>query len=817
MLFAELIGGFMPLPFRLLAACVSVFILSCVVGLPTSFAQAPAPVGPNSDPTYQALRNIKLGTDAVTVENFVLHRDAATFHLRNGTVCFVSAVQGKVTGAVFVGDGTMSFDAPSADERRSLKLLTKSDEFSENYNHLVLRFTDGTYDEIKKAGTATTSNCDPGLLHNSQDAMRHKLHTNLDARILADVLRSGPGGMFVAFVHGKAYEDKLLYIVDPDGAPEAAPDEVELMTYNENRSGVWSAFRMSKDYRATLGAGAIPAFKFHVDSQNLDTTIEGSGKLIGLAKTTIVPALPGIRAIPFELFPTLRAESVSGADGKPLAFIQEDKNDDPQFWVVVPEGLKPGEKFTITTSYQGKDAVLNTGNGNYYPVAREDWFPANASSGLGDFTNFDMIFHTPKGMKVAASGDLVSESDEHGHHLSEWKSAVPQPTACFEFGLMKEEDAKLTKPDFLIATYANEEPPDAYKQLTNIGTMGNLSTVSMMKQPLSEAQYAIRLYTDYFGPLPFKRLSVAQQTACNYGQSWPELVWLPICAFYDTTVRHQLALDFQDNGYWDVVTPHEVSHQWWGQFVGFDSYRDQWMSEGFADFSASLFLQSAYGKDSPKKFAQFWSDQHKLLVEKNQFGYRAIDVGPVTMGYRLNNTKVGGNIYQFLVYPKGAYILHMIRMMMWDRQTGDQNFKAMMQDFVKTYGGRAASTEDFKAMVEKHMNRDMNLAGDGKMDWFFNEYVYGTALPTYSFTSSFEKDAQGNVVFSYNLQQTGVDSSFMMSVPVYFELADGRHVMLGHMAARGNQPITGKITLEGLKDAPQRALINYNNDILATN
>ena len=53
---------------------------------------------------------------------------------------------------------------------------------------------------------------------------------------------------------------------------------------------------------------------------------------------------------------------------------------------------------------------------------------------------------------------------------------------------------------------------------------------------------------------------MTQQTACGYGQSWPELVWLPICAFYYTTVRHQLGLDATDNGDWDAVTPHEATH-----------------------------------------------------------------------------------------------------------------------------------------------------------------------------------------------------------------------------------------------------------------
>jgi aminopeptidase N len=64
-----------------------------------------------------------------------------------------------------------------------------------------------------------------------------------------------------------------------------------------------------------------------------------------------------------------------------------------------------------------------------------------------------------------------------------------------------------------------------------------------------------------------------------------------MCYFYDTTIRHQLGMDQGDPGYWKSVTSHEVAHQWWGHTVGFNSYRDQWMSEGFAEMSASLYLQ----------------------------------------------------------------------------------------------------------------------------------------------------------------------------------------------------------------------------------
>ena len=62
-------------------------------------------------------------------------------------------------------------------------------------------------------------------------------------------------------------------------------------------------------------------------------------------------------------------------------------------------------------------------------------------------------------------------------------------------------------------------------------------------------------------------------------------------------------------------------------------------------------------------------------MERNPQGFRAIDAGSLTMGHR----------------------------------SGDQRFKETMQDFVKIYAGKAATTEDFKAAVEKPMTVEMDL------------------------------------------------------------------------------------------------------------
>lgn len=796
---------------------------------------------PNADGNYQQLRNIALGSKAVTVNNFTLKRDAATFQLNSGTVCFLPPVNGKVTGAVFTGEGRLLLTPPLPSEQRSLSLLSKEAEFSESFSRLVLRFTDGTYDEIERAAAPDAPSCDAGLLRESQHATRKKLHYNLDARILQDVLSPQPGGLFVAFVHGKKYSDKILFMIDPHGAQDVEPEEIELMTYEDNKQGIWTAFHYSAEYASGAAKGSQKNGVIHIEHQQLDTEIGKGGQLNGKAVTEFVAQSEGVRVVPLHLFHTLRVQSVTGEGGQALQFVQEDKLEDPQFWVVLSKPLAAGEKYTLTTTYGGKEAVLAAGGGNYFPVARENWYPNAASGGLGEYSNYDMTFRIPKGMKMAATGNLINDSNEGDHNVSVWKSPVPLTVAGFSFGKFKQEQVKLEKPDVLVLSYANEQPPDwvvglktavddpfkgmdARQGGSDIGSgLGNMSTVSLNQKALAEAQIAVRIYTDYFGSIPYKRLEITQQTATDFGQSWPGLVYLPMSYLFDSTTRHALGNimrtlypTYTDDpfGYFSVVAPHEVAHQWWGHTVGFNSYRDQWMSEGFADMSASIYLQLVYAKE-PQRYIKFWNDERKLLLERNREGVRAIDAGPVTMGYRVANSREGFDSYRHLIYPKGAYILHMLRQMMWERQSGDQRFKETMRDFVATYNGSAATTEDFKAMVEKHMSPGMDLQGNHKMDWFFNEYVYGTALPSYKFDYSFGNAANGDVTLSFKLTEAGVDKSFAMPVPIYLELANGTIARLGSARIIGDSTVDQTVTLAGLKERPKRAMVNYYDDVLA--
>jgi hypothetical protein len=780
----------------------------------------------NSNSSYQQLRTLLPGGDVISVKNLTLKRDAGIFTFLSGNIAFYDAVNGKVSGAVFIGEGHFHLTPPNAEERHNLAIFTENEEFDEDFDRVILRFTDSTAAELHKAstGSATASPDFASAARDLHSFQHHKLLENLDLRLLEDVLSPALGSYFFASIHGKKDHD-LFYIVDPHGALDVAPEEVSLMNWTGWGENYLAAFHAATDAAQSTG-GDEQNEAYRIDHEDLDTTIEHSGFLSGVATVHLIAVSDGLAVVPFALYPTLRVSRVDNEKGDLLDFVQEKKDEDADFGVVLAAPLKKGESATIRVTYAGKDVVMDEGGSNYYPIARESWYP-NAAQGLGDYATYHMLFHVPKGLDLIATGTRVNQTNEGKITTTEWKTDVPLAVVGFNLGkfTMKEATVQDKAGDSLtIDAYANTSPPAEFSHTADdlpsldhsadveAPSIGSINTASMLPLQLSQGQVAARLYTAYFGAVPFARVALTQQFACNYGQSWPMLVYLPICGFLDNTQKEVFGLR-PDNMYWKMVTPHEVAHQWWGQTVGFRSYRDQWMSEGFANESASIFLQATRPK--PNDFLDFWKQQRDLITQKNSMGFRPIDVGPVTMGFRLITEKTGWNVYQNLVYPKGAYILHMIRMMMWSPKDGDAPFIAMMHDFVSTYRLKVATTEDFKAMVEKHMTPAMDLNRNHKMDWFFNEYVYGTDLPVYHFESQVTPNANG-ASLHFKLTQSGVDKSFRNLVPLYFQLDDGKIFRLGSIVITGTSTLEQTVQLPKFPVPIKDASINHNYDVLCT-
>jgi aminopeptidase N len=164
-----------------------------------------------------------------------------------------------------------------------------------------------------------------------------------------------------------------------------------------------------------------------------------------------------------------------------------------------------------------------------------------------------------------------------------------------------------------------------------------------------------------------------------------------------------------------------------------------------------------------------------------------------------------------VVYRKGAYVLHMLRQLMYDSKLGDKPFIDMMHDFVAHHTNGNASTESFQRVVEQHMSPLMDVAGNRKMDWFFSEWVYGTAVPRYKFDYTVTPAEDGKWLMKGRLTQSDVPANFVMQVPIYLDFG-GQVVQLGRVKMAGNTTVDNlNVTLP---KQPKRVLINYWHDVL---
>lgn len=810
-------------------AILSFLVALTLIPLTKVFAQTPSgtpnstgSIAPNSDPNYRALRDGE-PVETYEITGLTLKRDVGTITFRSGQISFLPPVLGKVVYGVFTGDGEFTLTPLLDLEKNQLRILSEKESVSEQFDRLVLCFNDRTYEEIKN--DKKSGSVDPRAkevwrdFHNRMRrnpqvprSMIEALFSgegveNVDATMLGYLYNAKREPTFNAYIFGRKHND-LRFHLRPYGVAPAinSPEEVALINYDPQgkEEGIWYLSHLEKEWKEGSASSSEDKRVIDAEHYRIKTIINGE-KLTSECEIRFSALVDGERVLGFGILPTLRITKVTFGE-KEIGFIQEKRTEDSSFLAILPEPLVKNQKYKINIEYQGNKVIEDAGGGNFAVGARTSWYPS--VNAFTDRASFDLTFVVPSKFLLVGVGNKVKEEKEGDLTVSQWVSETPLAVAGFNYGRFKKKEVADEQAKFQIEGYATSELPDSMRGAEEIGGM---SPVRLMDKGIVEAQNSIRLYNLWFGETPYKRIAITQQPQAFFGQSWPTLVYLPIISFFDSTQRWQLyGIQSKLNEFIQEVTPHEVAHQWWGHIVGWSSYHDQWLSEGFADFSAGLFLQYTEG-GKLDKYLKFWERQRQTILEKSVSGVRYNDVGPIWMGWRLTNNKIPG-AYSRLVYPKGSYILHMLRWMMYDRQSGDQKFIEMMHDFVKTYYNQNASTEDFKLIVEKHMKPTMDLDGNKRMNWFFSQWVYGTEVPRYKFDYSLVPESDGKVTLKGTLTQSDVSSNFKMLVPLYADF-DGKIVRLGAI------PVAGSTTtpefLVKLPQRPKRVLINYHSDVLA--
>jgi aminopeptidase N len=237
-----------------------------------------------------------------------------------------------------------------------------------------------------------------------------------------------------------------------------------------------------------------------------------------------------------------------------------------------------------------------------------------------DKASVDFIIIAPSHYEVVASGYLVEESHLQGDmKLTHWKEDVPLATKVMAFGAA-DFDVRLA------------------------GTAGSIPVWTyVFKENRQEGFYdyavavePVRFYNELIGPYSYEKLANVQSKTIFGGLENAG------CIFYS---ENSVTGKGKDEG----LIAHEVAHQWFGNSVTESNWHHIWLSEGFATYLTSVYMEKTYGRE--RLAAEMKTDRDQVIRFYLRSPQPVIDT-TITNLMRL----LSPNSYQ-----KGAWVLHMLR------------------------------------------------------------------------------------------------------------------------------------------------------------
>ncbi len=414
-----------------------------------------------------------------------------------------------------------------------------------------------------------------------------------------------------------------------------------------------------------------------------------------------------------------RVSSVQSADGGNLLFFRVRD----QGTIVVSLGPLAGQRepFTLVTRYAGRHnpapveqellqvqrtpVVDSSSEATVFldrpPIVyanRTAWYPHPPNE---DYATAHMVLDTPEGWLGVTGGEQVSLRTRDGRTRAEFRLAKPGKYLTAIVGRLSDVGLR-QEGEQSVRGYATPR--------TRRDTL----------EAMQDLQRMFAFYAEKFGPSPYPTLGlVVAEAETPGGHSPPGLLYLqqrpPILR------SRQLVEDpsnFSDlPGYF---LAHEAAHQWWGEGTAPANYRERWLSEAWAQYSAALWLRERLGERA------FFS----MLDRMSSWALRHDAMGPIHLGQRLGHVKQEPRYFRSVVYDKGAWVLHMLRNLL-----GDAAFFKGARAFLEGHRYEKVTTEDLRAALEAASGQDLKP--------YFERWVYETGLPALSWSAGTASTAGG--------------------------------------------------------------------------
>jgi hypothetical protein len=719
------------------------------------------------------------------VKNLVIDRGGVKFVLSEGTITLSQTVLGRVIAATFEGKGKFEMDPPNSAERYMLARLCKDSTADWEFKKLTMFFTDSTARELGNEVSFSELGVerDQGdMLHDFVDYVNDEFKEAFGAKVVPDLIQPQLPGRFMANFKGP--RGKMTFFFDPK-------DVEEISLYKQTQTSSISYPELICSFHSLNEYEGNPWGPDHEDKDlidsleyQIDVKIWQSGKLDAEINVAFLPTVDSLRSLSFWIYGNLNQNSVTVLDENGDSLYWDKLKEENQITVYLNKPLSKSRRSNLTFLYSSKHYLRKTSWGNAVLEATTSWYPRY---GYMTRAKYKLKFSCPEQYEFLSVGKRVSERVEGDFKITEWDiSEFPVAVVSFNYGLFISDSTSLLDGTPL-EVFAGKSHGAFSKGLRDAVTSDLKASAAMFAQELVK--------------YPFHKLW-ATEIPANYGQGLPGLVYLSWASF-----------EAKRAGYTDAFVSHELAHQWWGHLVGWESYHDQWLSEGFSEYMAAWYIQQKYQNDElyRHRFLDLLDDWRNDIMESGSYqkwGGRTAyqegnEAGPIWMGARLASSK--SSDYTTLVYSKGAYVLYMLRMMMYDFvKRDDSRFSEMLREFIDDFRWSDASTADFERVAEKHYGEDLS--------WFFNEYVYGTEIPHYRWKASVSKEMDGRYLVSFDIETEGVSDGFRMLVPITIAMEGDYHTTARLTIDRLKQ----RITLPKLPYRPTRIIFNTSKSVLCT-
>jgi aminopeptidase N len=520
-------------------------------------------------------------------------------------------------------------------------------------------------------------------------------------------------------------------------------------------SGIWlRMLSLLAGVTLLVGAdGVDPRSAYDVDTYRLDLSVDPATKtLSGTVGVDVHVTADETSEIVldlaqgFEVSGVLRLDRPVDSSGVLAGAALEFTYTAPLLYCRLPNAAKKGESVRLAVAYSGSPRSRDSFTGFHWKTTADGkpWITTSCqdTGSASWWPSKDSYFHpedkparvfenytVPVGLYAVGNGRLESR-EVHANETETFRWVHEYPLETYSIALN-------VAPYVVVEKKLDIEGVEAPLEFIYYVLPENAEKAALQFQ---DVEPMIEAYSAAFGPFPFPKAKYAlvetsfwgmeHSTAVAYGSSYP--AWLALHGGKDPHGSR--------NKYFDYILVHESAHEWWGNAVSAKTWGDFWIHEGFATYAEDVYLERVKGRETADRHMQSW----KSSVGKSSRLYRGENVD-------------SGSAYNINLYSKGAWVLHTLRTYV----ANDAQFFGALRAFNLEYRYKNASTDDFRAIVERETKREWKR--------FCDEWVYGKGYPKLDGTVRIEGT---DLVLDVTVSATS-ETSFHVPLDVALDGADG--------------------------------------------